>query len=183
VSGTTAEHVLLSLGGKIELIIDGGPAQVGIESTVLDISGDAPRILRPGMIDAASILAVTGALADDEIRENQPLKSPGMLKKHYAPRAKLLMWSWENAESLCRQMRALREDPARIQILAHAIVPEAAGLGFMVAMPPDPASFAQTIYSQLHRCDAAGARYIIVEKPPETAEWRAIADRLKRAAA
>jgi L-threonylcarbamoyladenylate synthase len=116
-------------------------------------------------------------------QKKQPLKSPGMLKKHYAPRAKLLLWRRDNAQEWRDRIAALGEDPARVHILAQGIIPEVAALGQVTVMPGDPIAFARVLYSQLHRCDAAEARYIVMEMPPETDAWRAIADRLKRAAA
>src|SRR5205807_9379497 len=85
ISPTNAEHVLKSLGDKIPLIVDGGQSQVGIESTVLDLSVSPPRVLRPGMIHEESLLAVTGELATGAGPSAQILKSPGQLPMHYAP--------------------------------------------------------------------------------------------------
>ena len=100
VSPTNAEHVRKHLGDKIRLIVDGGQAQIGIESTVLDISGSPPRLLRPGMIHEQALLAVTGELAVGASESPEVLKSPGLLRKHYSPRAKLVVWSWEDEAEL-----------------------------------------------------------------------------------
>ena len=180
VSPTTAEHVGHQLGTRIPLIIDGGPSQVGIESTVLDLTGRQPRVLRPGMIHDDALLAVVGSLEEGPGAE-RVLKSPGLFKKHYAPKARLVVWKWEtkaDLEALCAQLGVT---PSRVHVLAYSHLP--AGLGQVCVIPREPASFARALYAELHRCDAAGAELIIVEQPPEGSEWRALADRLNRAAA
>src|SRR5208283_1435090 len=93
VSPTNAEHVRAQLGGKISLIVDGGQSQVGIESTVLDLTVTPARILRPGMIHAESLAAVCGKLQSSNFKAQSQatLKSPGQLEKHYSPKAKLLV--------------------------------------------------------------------------------------------
>ena len=183
ISSTTAGHVARSLGGQVRLIVDGGPSQVGIESTVLDLTESPPRVLRPGMIHEQSLLAVTGALAERERERAATLKSPGLLKKHYAPRAKLLVWSWRGEADLRAHasQSGIRLD--RIFIIAHTQVPADKGFGRVSVIPHDPEAFARAIYGELHECDEAGAELIFVEAPPPTIEWQAIADRLNRASA
>src|SRR5439155_19491907 len=105
ISPTNADHVRKALRDKIRLIVDGGQSQVGIESTVLDLTVKPPRVLRPGMIHDESLLAVTGALAKPE-RETpnaEPLRSPGLLPKYYAPRAKLVILDWRDETELLAQ--------------------------------------------------------------------------------
>ena len=107
VSPTNAGHVRKSLGDKLRLIVDGGQAQIGIESTVLDISGSPSRLLRPGMIHEQALLAVTGELAVGASESPEVLKSPGLLRKHYSPKAKLVVWSWgDEAELEVRSSKA-----------------------------------------------------------------------------
>ena len=105
-SPTNATHVLNSLGDKIPLIVDGGQSQVGIESTVLDLTVSPPRVLRPGMIHEESLIAVTGELDSREATRGGVVKSPGMLRKHYAPNVKLVIRSWRDDEDLRAQLRA-----------------------------------------------------------------------------
>ena len=183
ISPTNAEHVRNALGTKIPLIIDGGQAQVGIESTVLDLSGAKPRVLRPGMIHEEALLAVTGELAVGTSETPSVLKSPGMLRKHYAPKARLVLWSWQEESDLRRQATACGVPAAGIHVIAHSRVPSGAGFGRVSVIPHDPPAFARAIYAELHRCDEAGAELIVIEALPESSEWRAIADRLRRAAA
>ncbi|MEW6302493.1 MAG: L-threonylcarbamoyladenylate synthase [Verrucomicrobiota bacterium] len=181
ISPTNAEHVRKTLGHRLGLIIDGGQAQVGIESTVIDVSVSPPRLLRPGMIHEESLLAVTGELQTAG-GEGGTLRSPGMLKKHYAPRAKLEVWHWNNEAEL--EARAARSGHARakIHVIAHTRIPLGGSYGRVSVIPHDAEAFARAIYGELHACDDAGAGLIVVEALPETPEWRAIADRLRRAA-
>ena len=171
ISPTSAEHVRKSFGNLIPLIVDGGQSQVGIESTVLDLSVRPPRILRPGMIHAESIIAVTGELAESSA-DREHLKSPGLLPKHYSPKAKLEIREWQTEAEMESQ-------PDDVRIIAHSKIPRR---GNVTVMPHDPEAYARALYAELHRCDEAGARLIIVEAVPDTPEWRAIRDRLTRAA-
>jgi len=182
-SPTNAEHVRKSLGARIRLIVDGGQAQVGIESTVLDISGSPPRLLRPGMIHEQALLAVTGELAVGANDSPEVLKSPGMLRKHYSPKAKLVVWSWEDEAALKARSAECGVRSSRVHVVAHTRIPSGAGFGRVSLIPHDAAAFARAIYAELHQCDAAGAELIVVEALPDAPEWRAIGDRLRRAAA
>jgi L-threonylcarbamoyladenylate synthase len=183
VSPTHPEHVRKHLGDKIRLIVDGGQAQVGIESTVLDISGEVPRLLRPGMIHEQALLAVTGELAVGASAGREVLKSPGLLRRHYSPRAKLVLWSWKDEAEL--QLRSAKSEVRRagIHVIAHTQIPSGAGFGRVSVIPHDPAAFARAIYAELHQCDEARAELIVVEALPDEPEWQAIADRLRRASA
>ena len=183
VSPTNAEHVRNYLGDKIRLIVDGGPAQVGIESTVLDISGSPPRLLRPGMIHEQALLAVTGELAVGAREGSEILRSPGRLRKHYSPKARLVVWSWRDEAELKTRSAECGVRSSRVHVVAHTRIPSGEGLGRVSVIPHDATAFARAIYAELHQCDEAGAELIVVEALPETPEWRAIADRLRRAAA
>ena len=185
VSPTNAEHVRKQLGNKLPLIVDGGQSQVGIESTVIDLTANPPRLLRPGMIHEESLVAVLGSVrsAEREARSEETLRSPGLLRKHYAPRAKLVIWSWHGGDDFNRQLSFFNFQPSRIHVIAHTHVPSGAGLGGVSVIPHDAEAFARAIYAELHRCDEAGAALIVVEALPEGVEWRAIADRLNRAVA
>jgi L-threonylcarbamoyladenylate synthase len=183
ISPTNAAHVAKHLGCKIPLIVDGGQSQVGIESTVLDISASPPKLLRPGMIHEKALMAVTGRLALGHGEGNAVLRSPGMLKKHYSPKARLVMWRWVGDSDLRARSAECGVRSASIHIIAHSRIPSGEGFGRVSVIPHDPAAFAQAIYGELHECDELGAELIVVESLPEQEEWRAIADRLKRAAA
>jgi L-threonylcarbamoyladenylate synthase len=186
-SPTNAEHVRQQLGGVISLIVDGGQSQVGIESTVLDLSRTPPCILRPGMIHAAALQAVTGAsvisvpVAAGTAAET--LRSPGQLKKHYSPRTRLVLLNWPDEADLKRQLAGLRLRPAGCVVLAHAHIPAPDEFAGVCVIPHDAEAFARALYAELHGCDALGAQAIVVELPPDTPEWSGITDRLRRAAA
>jgi len=188
VSPTTAEHVRRSLGRKIRLIVDGGPSQVGIESTVVDLSVSPPRLLRPGMIHVESLIA---ALGEGGLRRAeggragpgaQPRRSPGQLPKHYSPRAQLLVWSWQDDAELRSRIGERKWAKGHCHVITHTRIPSSEGLGRVRVLPHDAEAFARALYAELHRCDEEGARFIIVEALPPAPEWQAIADRLRRAA-
>ncbi len=187
ISPTNAEHVRSQLAGKIPLIVDGGQSQVGIESTVLDLSVSPPRILRPGMIHAASLAAVASEFripsSELQNRTEGALRSPGMLAKHYSPKAKLVVRDWRDDEDLKFQVLSFKFEVFECQIIAHTKIPAGFPPENVSVIPHDAEAFARALYGELHRCDAAGAKLIVVETPPGTAEWSGIADRLRRAAA
>ena len=184
-SPTNAEHVHRALGGRIPLIIDGGQSQVGIESTVVDLTVTPPRMLRPGMIHAASLAAVVGELEiqnpESRIQNSRPLRSPGQLPQHYAPKARLAVFSWRNDAELSAQLSTLGSRPDSTHVIAHTHIPMAGGLGRVCVIPHDAEAFARAIYAELHRCDEEGAELIVVEALPPGHEWQGIANRLARA--
>jgi L-threonylcarbamoyladenylate synthase len=185
ISPTNAGHVRKQLGDRISLIIDGGQSQVGIESTVLDLTGSPPEILRPGTIHAESLAAVVGRVrnAQAEGRAGAHLRSPGRLQKHYAPRAKLWVLNWNDEADLKTRLAARHVPRALCHIIAHTKIPSDVDLANVCVIPHDAEAFARAIYGELHRCDEAGAEWIVVEAPPDLPEWSAVADRLRRAAA
>jgi L-threonylcarbamoyladenylate synthase len=187
-SPTSASHVARQLDGRLPLIVDGGECAVGIESTVVDLTGEIPAVLRPGMIHQESLIAVTGDLVSAQTKPLAgTLRSPGQLQRHYAPRARLHVCAWNNDAELVALMAAHAPHTTgggpRIHVIAHTHVPSAPVAATVGVLPRDPASFARAIYAELHRCDASGATHIFAEALPATPEWRALADRLKRASA
>jgi L-threonylcarbamoyladenylate synthase len=183
ISPTNAGHVARQLGGKIPLIVDGGQAQVGIESTVVDVTAKPPRLLRPGMIHEEALMAVTKELTIGFGDSEEILKSPGQLQKHYAPKAKLVILKWSNEAELHSHLSLLPSPLAPRHVIAHTHIPSHAGFARVSVVPHDAEAFARALYAELHHCDELGAKLIIVEALPDTSEWRAIADRLKRASA
>ncbi|MCW5552823.1 MAG: threonylcarbamoyl-AMP synthase [Verrucomicrobiae bacterium] len=184
-SPTNAQHVREQLGDRLRLIVDGGQAQVGLESTVLDLTGTPPQILRPGMIHAESLAAVTGEISDaTNLRPaTEALRSPGLLPKHYAPKARLLVLCWQDETDLRSQLGSRFSSGIKAHVIAHSRIPSPGTFAEVSVIPHDAEAFARALYAELHRCDAAGAELIVVEAPPQTVEWRAIEDRLNRAAA
>jgi L-threonylcarbamoyladenylate synthase len=186
VSPTNAGHVRAQLGQKIPLIVDGGQSQVGIESTVLDLTVSPARILRPGMIHVESLAAIGGEIQNPEPGARNPepsLRSPGLLRKHYSPRAKLLVLDWQDDGDLKFKIQNLKFKTAGCFVIAHAKIPSGGHFAGVSVMPHDAEAFARALYAELHRCDEAGAELIVVEAPPDAPEWSGIADRLRRAAA
>ena len=187
ISPTTAEHVRKDLGGRIPLIVDGGQSQVGIESSVLDLACSPPRLLRPGMIHIESLLAAMGGSA---LQTSAPgwsggtetlLRSPGLLAKHYSPKAKLILLQWRDENDLAAQVSNYPIPRDKIHVIAHHAIPLRQNFGRVAVIAHDAEAFARAIYAELHRCDEAGAELIVVEAPPTGEEWRGIADRLTRA--
>jgi L-threonylcarbamoyladenylate synthase len=170
ISPTTAEHVLRSLP-DVPLVLDGGPSSWGIESTVLDLTTAVPTLLRPGALGLRALREVTGAIAlrDAETADGAARPSPGMSRRHYAPRATL---------HLVPDVRSA-EIPEKTGVLTYegADVPDAEVLS------ADPREYAADLYAALHRLDDSGVETILVQQPPETEDWLAIRDRLGRAAA
>jgi L-threonylcarbamoyladenylate synthase len=177
VSPTTAEHVAHSLGDRLDILLDGGSARVGIESTVVDLTGE-PRLLRPGMIPVAALEAVIGPLAPGvpEPAGNAPRLSPGQVERHYAPRAALELLSREQLESAARSGIA-----GSVGVLVYSDVRLPQGT-VSVRLPDDADGYARGLYAALHQLDHAGCERILVELPPDTPEWHAVHDRLRRAA-
>jgi L-threonylcarbamoyladenylate synthase len=186
ISPTNAEHVRTQLGGKISLIVDGGQSQVGIESTVLDLTVSPPKILRPGMIHAGALAAVCGEIQKVEggkQKAETALRSPGMLEKHYSPKAALVVLKWHDDSDLSAQLATFNLQLSAIHVMAHTKIPAVLGVADVSVIPHDAEAFARALYAELHRCDDTGAKLIIVEAPPDSPEWNGIADRLRRAAA
>jgi L-threonylcarbamoyladenylate synthase len=178
VSATTAEHVRQEFGSSVDFILDGGETEVGIESTIVDLSGAEPSVLRPGMIaqraleDALSI--AFGA------RSGSSPRAPGTLERHYAPQTPLMVMEadlmLELASSLVRQGK-------RVAVLARSARQPLLSAIIWVAAPSDASGYAHHLYANLRRLDAAGCDAILAEAPPESPEWLAIRDRLTRASA
>ncbi|MGZ8939737.1 MAG: L-threonylcarbamoyladenylate synthase [Limisphaerales bacterium] len=182
-SPTTAEHVIEGLGGRIPLVVDAGPTSVGIESTVLDLTGENPRVLRPGMISARQIGQVLGRKVKLEANHSRELKSPGLLPKHYSPRARMTVASWKNDDELSALVASSGVKPEGIHILSYERIPETNPFGRVAIIPHDEDAYARAIYAELHRSDELQAQLIIVEQPPSGEAWEGIHDRLRRASA
>jgi L-threonylcarbamoyladenylate synthase len=187
VSPTNAGHVLQTLNGRIPLIVDGGQAQVGIESTVVDVTLDPPRLLRPGMIHQKSLEAVVWPVEGHQAAalrlESGVLRSPGQLTRHYSPRAKLIVLNWGNEVGLKSRLAGLGVSLDRCHVIAHTQIPLGGGFQGVSVIPHDAEAFGRALYGELHQCDLAGVGWIVVEQCPDGPEWQAIGDRLNRAAA
>jgi L-threonylcarbamoyladenylate synthase len=184
-SPTTARHVEKSLGDRVALILDGGPTPGGIESTVLDLTGDAPVLLRPGLVSPAELARVVGPVARrGTVPEgDRPRPAPGMLERHYAPRAALVLFDrgdLADGKALARRLRAEVARGGRVGALVRerTAVPWA---DRVIEMPPAPDAYARRLYAALHELDDAGCTLIVAERVPGDEGWAAVADRLERA--
>jgi L-threonylcarbamoyladenylate synthase len=169
------------LGDAVAMVLDGGPCQVGIESTIVDLTGRRAVILRPGMLSAADIGRVLGRapLAADDPLAPPAVRASGTLEAHYAPRTPLVLMPDDSLPIALRNAIVQKE---RVAVLATHPAPfEMPGVVWHVA-PADPAGFAHDLYARLRELDALGCDRIYVQKPVGQ-PWQAIYDRLKRAAA
>jgi L-threonylcarbamoyladenylate synthase len=184
VSPTTAEHVLQSLDGRIDLVLDGGSCPGGIESTVLDLTTSPPRVLRPGPIMPSKLRAVIGEVNSPQIRlseEHESLPSPGTSIRHYAPRARLECYS-DPELAICRALElAGLGMPLRWFCRGSPPNPDLDQVQ-TVQMPLESAGYAAQLYGALHEADRSAAEYIVLELPPDEEEWLAVRDRLRRGA-
>ena len=163
-SPTTAGHVRKSLGDSVNFILDGGPTQVGIESTVLSLAGTRPLLLRPGMISVEQIESLIGKVEIAAAAPEGSHPAPGMHPRHYSPRTRLVLDLPGNGRG------------------AYLWLSRAAPCARSVQMPADPGRYAAALYETLHRLDDEGFDWIAVEPPPDEPAWAGITDRLKRAA-
>ena len=167
ISPTTAAHVAQGLGGKVALILDGGPCPLGLESSVLDLSGETPVLLRPGGVPLEELEAAIGPIALPG--PATPLASPGMLESHYAPRLPL-------------RMNARRAEPGEALLAFGPAPPGSAGACENLSPSGDLKEAAAKLFAALHRLDRPDYTGIAVMPIPETGLGVAINDRLRRAA-
>jgi L-threonylcarbamoyladenylate synthase len=193
VSPTSAQHVLDDLDGRIDVVLDGGPTHIGVESTVLDLTSQTPAILRPGGLAREEIERVLGRF---EIRDSRPesdssprlpgpdapLHSPGMLSKHYAPRAELRIVP--DLAALLRERQALAARGTRVGLLIRTSdVPACAGLDPQFILGQTLADIARNLYAGLRALDDDGAEVILICQVERIGLGEAIADRLQRGTA
>ena len=178
VSPTTAAHVADDLGDAVDVILDGGASEVGIESTIVSFVGAAPVLLRPGGIAPESIARVLGASLHDP--DAHAPRAPGTVASHYAPRTRTLLVPADALRATAAQ-HATRGDG--VAVLARGVRAPDGFDGTWLAAPADPAGYAHDLYANLRALDACGADLIVVEHPPADPAWEAVRDRLSRAAA
>jgi L-threonylcarbamoyladenylate synthase len=183
-SPTTAAHVVRQLGGAVDLVLDGGPCEAGIESTVVDLRGERPLALRPGALAMAALRAVLPDLEVriDAVTVDEVRASPGMGMRHYAPRARLLMrHSWQEAR---RTAFSLAAGGACVALIVHEaeITSVPSGRVVLRTLPHDPVRYAHELYGTLHDLDEEGVDVIVVQDVPADEAWWAVADRLRRGA-
>lgn len=186
-SPTRAEHVWADLAGRVEVILDGGPATVGLESTVLDLSGPRPVVLRPGGVTVEALEAVLQTEIPVSGEGGEIPRSPGMKYTHYAPRATLLLIDGPSGavrREIGRRARDLRRAGRRVAVLARKeSAGDYAGLDtILCGSRGDPATVAAGLYAALRDCDAAGADVILAEGVESRGVGRAVMNRLRKAA-
>jgi len=166
-SPTRAEHVIKGLNGLIDLVLDGGACPGGIESTVVDVTGDTVRLLRLGLIPVAMLEHVVGELATHGNRELADFvaRAPGQMAKHYSPRTPL---------------RLVADADLEAEFITACHAGKKCGL---LRLPDNPELAATMLYDTLHDMDESGFDLILAELPPNTPAWAAVRDRLMRAAA
>ncbi len=174
ISPTLAAHVAADFGNQAPLILDGEAATIGIESTIIDLSGDSPRLLRPGAITAAQLeetLGVPLGKADADAP-----RASGTLPKHYAPKAAVRL---VNRVEMIEALSSNRG--RRVAVLALEVNVPRLAQNLVRVVPAVAAQYAHELYANLRALDATGADLILVEQPPRTAAWAAVNDRLARA--
>ncbi|MGZ8947035.1 MAG: L-threonylcarbamoyladenylate synthase [Methylococcaceae bacterium] len=175
ISPTLASHVAEELGDAVDLILDGGACPVGVESTIVDLSGDRPALLRPGQISRSGIEAVL----QTELLTFAPasVRTSGMMEVHYAPVTTAVLCPSERLLEANRQLTAQNK---KIGIMAYRQWPENLNTAF-ICMPGHADDYAQALYASLRKLDGRQLDIILVEQPPDTEAWRAINDRLGKA--
>ena len=173
VSPTTAEHVREEFGPQL-FVLDGGACDVGLESTIVDLSRGAPVLLRPGGITRDQIGQALGTAPRD--RDAGAPRASGTLAAHYAPNTAL---SLVDFDALAVEL----ESPANVAVLALSEPPPTAHVTAWITAPANPAAYGHDLYANLRKLDASGAKRILVAAPPVNAAWEAVNDRLSRAAA
>lgn len=168
ISPTTAAHVRAEFGAEVP-VFDGGACAVGLESTILDLSGDEPRLLRPGVITTAELEAVLGQPVASGAAQLSPRVS-GSLPSHYAPHLPALLLADVAAAALETDAVLSRQ-------------PQRAAATRWLTLPDDPARYGQALYAALRELDDSGASRILIEAVPEQPAWAAVRDRLARATA
>lgn len=171
ISPTRAQHVEEELGEFIPLILDGGPATVGLESTVLDLSGSEPMILRPGAIVRSSLERVLGTEVQEKAGTSSTPKSPGLVGRHYSPKTRV---------ELCSKGAVI---PSGAVVLVREGESVDVGPNVTVrTLPEDAEGYGRELYDALRWADHQSATAIFITEPPSTEIWTAIRDRLRRAA-
>lgn len=172
-SPTSAQQVMAGLNGRISAVLDGGPCAFGLESTIVDLTGTVPTIVRAGPISAAQLAAVLGRPVAQPQQHNVAV--PGNVKAHYQPDTPLLALS---RDELLLHLPQQRQPVVVLSYSGLSVAPPHKA----VAMPADPAGYGRQLYQQLFQADALGVSAIWCELPPAQDSWRAVLDRLNRAA-
>src|ERR1700682_623375 len=170
-SPTPAPPVRKDLGADVDMILEGGASEIGIESAIVDLSGGSAVLLRPGAISRQELEQALNAKVAE--KGKPAVRHSGGLERHYAPRTPARLVP---THALDKEI-ALRN--AKAAVLAFSRPDES--VDYWLRMPRDPSAYAQKLYAALRELDDTGCEVILVEAPPDSADWAAILDRLKRA--
>ena len=181
-SGTTARHVLQDFAGKIDMILDGGPVAVGVESTVLDLSRKPPAILRPGAITQEDLEPLVGRVVMGRGAEGKK-RSPGTRYRHYSPRARVTLVELGDEKAIAELAKQYAAAGKEVAVVARYFTPSGRERPIVRIMPRELKEYARQIFAVLRELDELAVDEIIVEKTEEKGIGVAIMDRLKRAAA
>jgi L-threonylcarbamoyladenylate synthase len=171
VSPTSAAHVRADLGADVDLVLEGGPSEVGIESTIVGLSRVRPMVLRPGKISARELEAALGEPVAEKAGDVP--RHSGSLERHYAPRTPARLVP---VHELDREIARLKD---KVAVLAFSRPDER--VEYWLRMPRDPQAYAHKLYAALRELDGAACEAILIEAPPPAPEWAAVLDRLRRA--
>jgi L-threonylcarbamoyladenylate synthase len=176
VSPTTAQHVRDEFGDELTCVLDGGQSDVGIESTIVDLSRERIALLRPGQISAEQIATVLGVwpIAPDVTAP----RVSGALDSHYAPHTPVALIATENVQTTVQELASRGK---RVAFISHTLQASSVEVTQHL-VPPDPTGYAHELYAALRSMDLVGADIILVEMPPQDDGWQGINDRLRRAA-
>jgi L-threonylcarbamoyladenylate synthase len=182
-SPTSAEHVLQDLKGRIDLILDGGPVEVGLESTVLDTSRRPPVILRPGAVTREELEVMLGTVAVGG-QGRLMARSPGTRHRHYSPRARLTLVAENDAGTTSRLVEQHLQASRRVGVIIHSSMPVKDNPMVTVRiLPKELDKFARQLFAVMRELDQMGVDEMIIEKTDEKGIGAAVMDRLRRAAA
>lgn len=177
VSPTSAAHVIAEFGDAVDCVIDGGSCKVGLESTILDLSGEYPRVLRPGAVMPNVLTRVLGELLT--VSSGGGPRAPGCLASHYAPDTPLQLIDATEIEAAAQSFLNFGQSVAVLSM--HPPATNEVGCRWLM-MPADPKEYGQVLYALLREIDTWDCHCALVELPPAKMEWEAVRDRLKRAA-
>ncbi len=178
ISPTLASHVQTELGDSVDLILDGGACQVGLESTIIDCSSREIKLLRPGHILPEHIEAVLHRPVSTA--QESKIRAPGMLELHYAPTTPAFLCPLEDIED---RIDHLVKQNKSIGMLAREFQADHSAVKAIINMPVEAVPYAHDLYAQLRQLDIMPLDIIVIEQPPQHSAWAAVNDRLLKATA
>lgn len=180
ISPTCAQHVRDDLGekpkGKVDFILDGGQCEVGVESTIINLSGEHPEILRHGAVTRGMLEEALGCAVPDGGKDSPRVS--GSLKSHYAPKTKVVL-----SDNIAAELEKLKDKKVAVMASGQALEQTPAHVVKWFIAPSDASEYMHVLYTRLHELDQTGADLILIETPPTGDAWNAVQDRLNRASA